>query len=50
VNVPGLIPLAILGYGVLAGKKWALVVGGLWTAVDLVYILSSKKPAGAISV
>lgn len=39
--MPGLIPLALLGYGVAAGKKWAIVVGGVWAAANLVYSLKA---------
>lgn len=40
----GLIPIGILGYGLIKKNRTALIVGGLWLAVNLLYT-STKDTA-----
>ncbi len=44
----GLIPLALVAYGIAKGAKWALWVGGLWLAANVIYWLRSSPTAATL--
>jgi hypothetical protein len=44
MKFPGLIPLGILTYGLVARSRTALIIGGVWVAADLLFSSSSPSP------